>query len=479
MRAGNSRILKSVLILSSVSVLVSLLGSGMQVQASGDSPVTFRKVISTNVQGTVFKLAISSDGRQVFAGTSGPAGSAPRVFRLDTSTGAVAAQGVVPVSGPSVVLGGLAVDPAGSRLWASLGSTVTAFDATTLNILGVWEYRGDLFEALVTSPGGERVFGLTWGGPNSPSRLVAIDAASGAKVGQVVVSSPERLTSRTNWVASNRLVIDPAGQSLFVVPNDSRDLVVVNASDLSIRTRIAAGQEPTSVALAPTANLAFVSDPSTNALYQFETASLQQVGVAPLAGRCPSWLTSDTLGERAVVSNPCGGEPDLVFNPRSGQRLGTGDTSSVLAVWISPDGTRLYTGGSAGVDGNGSVTGFELLTRQQVKARTARLLPGQPSDVRTATQNDSVTITWQAPATRGRGEATKYVVTAQPGGATCTTPKARRSCTFSGLTRGRAYAFSVVASNKSGAGPRAVSRFVVIPNQPGPQATPKPEPTFS
>ncbi|MBH1966174.1 MAG: IPTL-CTERM sorting domain-containing protein, partial [Comamonadaceae bacterium] len=77
--------------------------------------------------------------------------------------------------------------------------------------------------------------------------------------------------------------------------------------------------------------------------------------------------------------------------------------------------------------------------------------PGAPTTVQaTPTASGQVTVTWTPPAQTGGG-ITGYVVTAQPGGNTCTpTPATATTCTFTGLVNGQTYTFTVEALNQAG-----------------------------
>jgi len=68
-----------------------------------------------------------------------------------------------------------------------------------------------------------------------------------------------------------------------------------------------------------------------------------------------------------------------------------------------------------------------------------------------ATPGDAqVTLSWQPPADTSGPTITSYTVTADPGGATCTT--AALTCTITGLTNGSTYGFTVVAQRAEGSG---------------------------
>ena len=93
-------------------------------------------------------------------------------------------------------------------------------------------------------------------------------------------------------------------------------------------------------------------------------------------------------------------------------------------------------------------------------------LPGPPTKVKAAIGNASSVVTWTPPAQNGGSIITSYLVTASPGGATCTyavvTPEVD-ACTVVGLSNGTAYSFAVSAINAAGGGPSSSSSSTVTP----------------
>ena len=77
--------------------------------------------------------------------------------------------------------------------------------------------------------------------------------------------------------------------------------------------------------------------------------------------------------------------------------------------------------------------------------------PGAPTNVQaTPVGSGQVAVTWAPPISTGGG-ITGYVVTAQPGGQTCTpVPSTTTACTFTGLNPNQTYTFTVQASNGAG-----------------------------
>lgn len=80
----------------------------------------------------------------------------------------------------------------------------------------------------------------------------------------------------------------------------------------------------------------------------------------------------------------------------------------------------------------------------------------------------SIDVTWSAPANDGGEAIIDYEVTATPGGATLSTPDDSTSLTFTGLTAGTAYTFTVIATNLDGDSlPSAASAAVTTLDVPG------------
>jgi hypothetical protein len=87
-------------------------------------------------------------------------------------------------------------------------------------------------------------------------------------------------------------------------------------------------------------------------------------------------------------------------------------------------------------------------------------VPGAPTNVVAVAGNAQATLTWTAPQSNG-SPITSYLVTASPGGATATSSST--GVTFTGLTNGTAYSFSVVAVNAAGNGPSSAPSTPVTP----------------
>lgn len=88
-------------------------------------------------------------------------------------------------------------------------------------------------------------------------------------------------------------------------------------------------------------------------------------------------------------------------------------------------------------------------------------VPFAPSAPSASAGDGAATVTWVAPS-NGGSVITSYVVTATPGGATCTTTELL--CTISGLQNLSSHTFTVVATNVMGASVASPASSVVIPS---------------
>ncbi len=89
-------------------------------------------------------------------------------------------------------------------------------------------------------------------------------------------------------------------------------------------------------------------------------------------------------------------------------------------------------------------------------------VPDQPTAVQADPQSDaSIVVTWDEPAIDGGLEIDSYVITASPGGKTCSVESVSQVCRFTTLTSGTPYTFSVRARNRMGLSPASDSSEAV------------------
>ena len=98
-------------------------------------------------------------------------------------------------------------------------------------------------------------------------------------------------------------------------------------------------------------------------------------------------------------------------------------------------------------------TGPASLTSNLVTPASHALTPAAPATPSVAASDSQVSVSWEQVLTGG--DPSSYLVTATPGGQTCTSSFPGRafssaSCSVTGLTNGTAYTFKVLASNSTG-----------------------------
>ncbi|RAY12615.1 hypothetical protein DPM19_23745 [Actinomadura craniellae] len=131
-----------------------------------------------------------------------------------------------------------------------------------------------------------------------------------------------------------------------------------------------------------------------------------------------------------------------------------GTWANFVPVKLGPDGTfTVRNTGSATV--NLSVDTFTYFTTPGP--------PGAPTSVTAAGGDRSATVQWQRPASDGGAAITGYTVTASPGGARVTTDGSTLEATFTGLSNGTAYTFTVTATNVAGTSAPSAASAPVTP----------------
>ena len=149
-----------------------------------------------------------------------------------------------------------------------------------------------------------------------------------------------------------------------------------------------------------------------------------------------SWRAPSTNGGSAVTGYSVIGTPS-----------GACTTTGALTCRIS--------GLSNGAQYSFTVTASNIAgagTASTSTTATPRTTPGDPTAVAVSNGVEQLTVSWGAPVDNGGAPVTGYIVTAQPGGATCQTAADVRACVLSELDNGTQYAVSVQAINAAGEG---------------------------
>ncbi|TFH70610.1 endo-1,4-beta-xylanase [Cellulomonas sp. HD19AZ1] len=151
-----------------------------------------------------------------------------------------------------------------------------------------------------------------------------------------------------------------------------------------------------------------------------------------------------------------------------------------LVTEITLDGDQPADGliGNIGIRGGGGGNAFSINALRVEKlgaggtaetvaqwpgevAQPPAIAPSAPTSVTATAGNGTADVSWTAPSDDGSSAVTSSTVTAQPGGATCTTDTT--ACTLTGLANGTAYTFTVTATNAVGTSEASAPSAPVTP----------------
>ena len=175
-----------------------------------------------------------------------------------------------------------------------------------------------------------------------------------------------------------------------------------------------------------------------------------------------SGLTDTAPRSSLLIRSPSGSETTIEFG--AAQRTAGTPTDGTYAIAIAlpqnaEQGAWTFAGlvlrdaagnqsavAEADIATAGFPTGFTV---------TAALAPGAPTNVECRWTGSAIYVSWARPVDGGSSPITTYTVTASPGGAVQTTGATHASYTT--LRSGRAYSFTVRATNGTGTGPASAA----------------------
>jgi outer membrane protein OmpA-like peptidoglycan-associated protein len=149
----------------------------------------------------------------------------------------------------------------------------------------------------------------------------------------------------------------------------------------------------------------------------------------------------------------------------------TVDASSSTVCTISSSVVTFLTAGTCLLDANQAGEGNILAATQvqqsvTVVAAAHIRVPTAPSNVTATSSAGGVAVSWSAPSSDGGAAIMQYLVTVEPGGATCST-SGDTSCVVIGLSPGTTYTVSVVAINRIGDSTAGVTTYESDVTAPG------------
>jgi len=143
------------------------------------------------------------------------------------------------------------------------------------------------------------------------------------------------------YLSPLELTLSRDGQRLYVLCQQSDEVLVLNAATLHLLARIAVGHQPRGMALSPSGDLLYVTNSWDDSVSVLSLAHNQVEATLPVAAE-PSGVALDRSSLHLFVANRISGDV-AVLNARTGveqKRLLAGRGSSYITA--SPDGHRLY-----------------------------------------------------------------------------------------------------------------------------------------
>lgn len=241
-------------------------------------------------------------------------------------------------------LNGIAVNPAGTRVYGTTQGALVVMDPVTDATLGtipVGASDGDIAIA-----------------PSGTQAYVADSSGTGSVH---VVDTAAQAVTATVPAGGHGLALSPDGTRLYSTGPGGVLSVIDTATDTVVAT-VACGTSSGYVAVDGTGAHAYVTDWTTRSLYVVDTATNSVTATIPLTSgnSSPTRVVVNPAGTTAYVGEGPGGEV-LVVDLPSGTvtrtlPVGTG----ILAEAIDTAGSRLYVGASnATMNPAGSVTAFD------------------------------------------------------------------------------------------------------------------------
>jgi YVTN family beta-propeller protein len=185
--------------------------------------------------------------------------------------------------------------------------------------------------------------GSPMGGPNvDESTLPPADKAADG-IGVVDVATRQLVRILRGVSDPEQLAVSADGKLLFVASEDRGELVVLAASDGTVRAHIPVGAEAEGVNLAPDGKVVYVTSEAEHRVTVIDAHSLQPVARVEVGTRPRSTAFSPD-GGRAYVLNEAGGNVSVIdartHRPVTTLPLPPG--SLPMSGAVSPDGTLLY-----------------------------------------------------------------------------------------------------------------------------------------
>ena len=383
---------------------------------------------------TPYDVAINPSGTFAYVSNYG----SDTVSKIDLATNTVAAT-IIVGDGPW----GLAINPLGTFAYVSndLNGTVSKIDLATNTVVTTitveqWPWYVGI------NPAGTFAY-VT----NRSNNIVSkIDLATNA-VTSFTIPNPSCVLNQGFPCNSNfGVAFNSDATFAYVSRPDKGTVAKINLNDNSVVNTITVGSSPRGLAINPSGTFAYVSNYASNNVSKIDLATNTVVATIPV-GSFPYGVAINPSGTFAYVSNRGSTGPGSV----SKIDLATNTVAATIPVGSLPYGVAINPSGTFVLVVNRGSTGPGSVS----KIAIAEPAPNAPGASTVVVGEESATIT-VSPPTSGPAP-TSYVVTAAPGGKTCTVTVPALSCTITDLTAGTAYTFTTVAKTASGSSPAGLA----------------------
>lgn len=236
-------------------------------------------------------FAVNAAGTRAYVGTQ----TSGNVSVVDLLAGSAVGLPVAPPGGLGYAFDGIAVNPDGSRVYASAikGATEDVSILDTLNsvFLGTTIPVSDV-RGIAMLPDGSRAYAGSGVGNSVVAINTATNTASGAPIALGAGSIP------------NSLAVTPDGRRLLVADTaNDRVLVYDTATNGLAYPAIAVGDNPRSIAVSPDGRRAYVANQLSNNVSVIDVANGATVGGAIPVGGNPTSIAASPDGSLAYVNS--------------------------------------------------------------------------------------------------------------------------------------------------------------------------------
>ena len=365
-------------------------------------------VVATVALGAALQgIAVNPAGTRIYATTF----TGDRTFVVNTATLALITTGAQAAGfNPA----GIAFNATGTRGYvANVGvNSVLVFDPATFAALanvpvGVTPVR------VAVNPAGTRVY-VTNAASNNVS---VIDTTNNTVVGTVVVGTNPR-----------GVAVNPTGSRVYVTNASAGSVSVIDTSTNLVIATVAVGTNPDSVAVNPAGTFAYVTNGGSNSVSVIDTAGNTVVATVPV-GSAPEGVALNPAGTFAYVANFGGGSVSVIDT-------GSNTVVATTTVGSNPRGVA-------------------------VNPTNNPMIPGVPTAVTAVAGDGQATVSYTPPAFNGGSTIITYTATSNPGGIQGFTTGG--PIIVSGLTNGTPYTFAVTATNAVGVGVSSAASNTVTP----------------